>query len=104
MKTSDIFARLSTIALIAGTAVFSNPAIAAAEGNHDWTGAYVGANVGAGMSSGNIDDPDCFDCSSAAFNERLLQAGFNGGYNKQFGATVLGAEAEIGAVPFVVEN
>ena len=95
MKTTSPIRKALSVVVVA-VALISAPAFAAADsGNHDWTGAHVGANVGAGMSTGNIDDPDGFFGFSSAFSERLLQAGADVGYDKQFGSTVLGAEAEL---------
>jgi opacity protein-like surface antigen len=85
---------LSSVAV--GLAILSTAAFAAADsGNHDWTGPYAGANLGAGMSNGAITDPDCTTCGADTFSERLLQGGLDAGYNKQFKNTVLGLEGEI---------
>jgi outer membrane immunogenic protein len=93
MKDFVLLTRAVSVVVVAGTALLSVPATADS-GNHDWTGACVGANVGAGMSSGSIDNPDG-ELGSESFNERLIQGGVVGGYNKQFRSTVPGLEGEI---------
>ncbi|MGA3294687.1 MAG: outer membrane beta-barrel protein [Candidatus Acidiferrales bacterium] len=67
----------------------------AASGTHDWSGPYVGANVGAGMASGTVADKDSTSIASAdIFSEAFAQGGLHAGYNYQIKNTVLGVEAE----------
>jgi opacity protein-like surface antigen len=62
---------------------------------HDWTGFYVGGNIGGGMGTGIVEDKDCWDCASDSFSTGFVQGGVHGGYNHQIGSGVFGLEAEI---------
>lgn len=80
-----------TLAALAAAAL--SPSRATAE--YRWTGPYAGANAGMGLSSGRVEDPDCWFCSSDSFSEKLFQLGLHGGYNKQINNVVLGGEAQV---------
>jgi len=69
--------------------------IAPSSGAHNWSGPYAGANVGAGMASGMVEDKDCFECASDSFSEGFVQGGLHSGYNWQMKNTVLGIEGEV---------
>ncbi|HET7888010.1 MAG TPA: outer membrane beta-barrel protein [Bradyrhizobium sp.] len=60
----------------------------------NWTGFYVGGNLGAGMASSGFTDP-CFYCSSATPTAGFFTGGVQAGYNYQFGNGLVGIEADI---------
>jgi outer membrane immunogenic protein len=99
---------LSAIALAGGVQaadlgprpVYKAPALAPAAWN--WTGFYVGANVGAAFSNGSVaDDPSSFVpwLNGASFGNNGVGAigGLQAGYNWQMTSLVLGIEADISA-------
>ncbi len=77
---------------------------------YNWTGFYVGANVGYAFGNTNVvlspnanfltinPAPQMFDFIAASGTSTIKSSGFNGGlqagYKAQFGAVVLGAEAD----------
>jgi opacity protein-like surface antigen len=61
---------------------------------YDWTGFYIGGNLGGGMASSRFDDP-CFYCSSATPTAGFFTGGAQVGYNYQFGAGLIGVEADV---------
>jgi len=61
---------------------------------YDWTGFYIGGNVGGGMASSHFDDP-CFYCSSATPTKGFFTGGAQIGYNWQFGNGLFGFEADV---------
>jgi opacity protein-like surface antigen len=61
---------------------------------YNWTGFYIGGNLGGGMASSRFDDP-CFNCSSATPTRGFLTGGAQAGYNYQFGAGLIGIEADV---------
>lgn len=93
MKNFDDLKKAAVIAL--ALILLPLTAAAAERGEVDWTGPYAGGSLGAGAASGHITDPDCFLCETASFDELIYQGGINAGYNKQFDAAVIGAEADI---------
>jgi len=91
------------VIFVAMTCFLSNPAIA--ESTTDWAGYYVGGNVGYGHHTANgkmtaTDGAWFVPASTAAINEDgskdlsgdSFHAGFQGGYNFQFGSVVTGIE------------
>ena len=58
-----------------------------------WTGFYIGGNLGAGWSSGNINDTLLGVNFGGTSNATFLGGGQIGG-NYQIGAFVIGAEAD----------
>lgn len=101
--------RYLALAAIAGC-VFATPALADEEG--DWTGAYVGVNVGytAAKSDSDVALSGSWTSESAALqsevvnrwsaNQSLDDVNFGGqiGYNYQMGGAVIGVEADISAL------
>jgi outer membrane immunogenic protein len=73
------------------------PAMVAAVTN--WSGLYIGGNVGYGWGSGNTDFsfPDAFGVDNTALNTKSKGAigGAQIGYNWQIGSLVTGLEADI---------
>jgi opacity protein-like surface antigen len=61
---------------------------------YNWTGFYIGGNVGGGVASSRFDDP-CFYCSSATPTDGFFTGGAQVGYNYQFGAGLIGIEADV---------
>lgn len=61
---------------------------------YDWTGFYIGGNVGGGMATSHFDDP-CYYCSSATPTSGFFTGGAQIGYNYQFGAGLVGIEADV---------
>jgi opacity protein-like surface antigen len=65
---------------------------AAAEG---WNGPYVGANLGMGFNSFNFDDVNYRSGGDRRVqNSNSFVPGLKAGYNRRFGSTVVGGEAE----------
>lgn len=96
MKNIGTWTRCVSVVAVAAVAALSVPVAAWADSSGtDWTGAYAGANLGMGMASGNIDDPDCYNCIASAFSQSFIQGGVDGGYNKQLGSAVFGVEGQI---------
>jgi opacity protein-like surface antigen len=61
---------------------------------YNWTGFYIGGNIGGGMASSHFDDP-CFYCSSATPTTGFFTGGAQIGYNWQFGNGLFGLEADV---------
>jgi opacity protein-like surface antigen len=61
---------------------------------YNWTGFYIGGNLGGGMASSHFDDP-CFYCSSATPTSGFFTGGAQIGYNYQFGSGLIGIEADV---------
>jgi opacity protein-like surface antigen len=61
---------------------------------YNWTGFYVGGNLGGGMASSSFDDP-CYYCSNAAPTGGFFTGGGQIGYNYQFGKGLVGIEADV---------
>src|SRR3954467_14017217 len=61
---------------------------------YNWTGFYIGGNLGGGMASSHFDDP-CFYCSSATPTSGFFTGGVQAGYNYQFGVGLIGIEADV---------
>jgi opacity protein-like surface antigen len=70
--------------------LFKTPAVAAS-----WQGFYLGGNAGEGLFNGDAMEMDCFLCASMTTHIPFAVLGVQGGYNWQWGATVLGLEADI---------
>ena len=66
----------------------------AVEAVYDWSGFYIGVNVGGGMATSHFDDP-CFYCSSATPTRGFFTGGAQVGYNYQFGHGLIGIEADV---------
>jgi hypothetical protein len=62
----------------------------------NWTGFYVGGNLGGGMAASRFDDP-CFfgGCSSTTPTRGFFTGGAQAGYNYQFGRGLLGVEVDV---------
>ena len=65
-----------------------------AEAAYNWTGFYIGANGGGGIAGSDHLDPDCFTCASTKFQAAFGTVGVGGGYNYQFGHSVIGVEGD----------
>lgn len=93
-------ASCSTSAFAADLPAVSGPRISAPAPIFTWTGVYLGANAGAGLSPGNPTfQSQGFGSNSFDLNpEGRAQAGFTGGlqggYNYQIGSTVIGIETD----------
>jgi len=74
-----------------GQAFTKAPSMAAV---YNWTGFYVGGNIGGGMASSHFDDP-CFYCSSSTPTRGFFTGGAQVGYNYQLGYGVIGFEADV---------
>ncbi len=68
----------------------------AADPTFNWSGFYVGVTAGGGMHNSTIDDKDCnLSCSSLNFSKAFATVGGTIGYNYQFGAGLVGIEADV---------
>lgn len=76
-------------ALAADMAVKAPPPVANPAVN--WSGFYLGVNVGGGIATGEFLDP-CFTCADVEASSRFFTAGGQLGYNWQRGALVYGVE------------
>jgi outer membrane immunogenic protein len=62
----------------------------------NWTGIYIGGNVGGLLHTATIDDKTCnLACSSTSLSRGGFTGGGQLGANYQFGAGVIGLEADI---------
>ena len=61
---------------------------------YSWTGFYIGGNLGGGVASSHFDDPGFFG-SSATATDGFFTGGAQIGYNYQFGAGLIGIEADV---------
>jgi opacity protein-like surface antigen len=61
---------------------------------YGWTGFYIGGNIGGGVASSHFDDPGFFG-SSATATDGFFTGGAQIGYNYQFGAGLIGVEADV---------
>ena len=66
---------------------------------YDWTGFYIGGNLGGSWANNDATyfQPLFLGSGTASFNQASGIGGGQVGYNWQFGATVLGAEADFDA-------
>lgn len=94
--------------IVAGLLVSTSPASA----DSPWTGAYVGANIGAALAESEFrsvgDDPTAFFAPSffdavvasgnGDFSETLMSGGVQLGFNVQQGNWVFGLEADLSAL------
>jgi len=60
---------------------------------YSWTGFYIGGNVGGGVASSHFDDPGILGSSTAT--DGFFTGGAQIGYNYQFGAGLIGIEADV---------
>lgn len=101
----------SAILSLAFAAIATTAALAQSSTGDDWTGVYVGGHLGitvsrTGANTSTIFDSNGYFVSSSvpAINSAGVQTiesnafngGGQGGYNKQFGRFVVGAEADFG--------
>src|SRR4051794_10188779 len=91
---------LATYALLAMTAAASaadfttKGPMAAPAAVWNWTGFYIGGNIGGGAASSHFNDPD-FYASSATPTGGFFTGGAQIGYNYQFGSGLVGIEADV---------
>jgi opacity protein-like surface antigen len=71
-------------------ALFKAPAMTA-----NWRGFYLGANAGGGIVDGKAMDMDCHTCGDMDLRIVAATLGGQAGYNWQWGATVIGLEADV---------
>jgi len=88
-----IVALTCTPALAADMAVKAPPAVAAPAAS--WAGFYLGGNVGGGIATADVFDPDCFFCDNSALHGGFAEVGGQAGYNWQFGHAVVGVEGDL---------
>jgi outer membrane immunogenic protein len=89
-------ATISALALLGGSASAADliPEVKAAPVFYNWSGFYVGADVGTAWASYNADDR--FDASfSTSYQAYGVLAGVHGGWNYQTGPLVFGVEANL---------
>ncbi len=85
---------MKLLAMSAALAALAFP-LAAQAAPADWSGAYIGANVGYGLGTATIDDQDCnISCSSQTFSPNGVSLGGVVGYNHQMGSAVIGIEGD----------
>jgi outer membrane immunogenic protein len=85
---------LSTTAASLGADLAPAYTKAPAAAVYSWTGFYIGGNVGGGVASSRFDDPGFFG-SSASATDGFFTGGVQAGYNYQFGAGLVGIEADV---------
>jgi opacity protein-like surface antigen len=96
----DMKRLLLTAAIVASGAASASaadlgaPYVKAPATVYNWTGFYIGGNIGGGMASSHFDDP-CFYCSSATPTSGFFTGGAQVGYNYQLGAGLVGIEADV---------
>jgi opacity protein-like surface antigen len=61
---------------------------------YNWTGWYIGGNIGGGSSTTAFGDP-CFYCSAGNVTNGFFTGGIQTGYNYQFGNGLVGFEADV---------
>ena len=61
---------------------------------YSWTGFYVGAHLGGGISGSQWSDPTTLQVDQGSHNATGLLGGIQGGYNWQMGHLVLGVEGQ----------
>lgn len=92
---------------LAGVMCLSVSAVSATENDiYDWSGTYIGVDVGYGWSKADFSDTE-YNGSGGVFppvywdvkSDRIMAAG-QLGYNRQYGSTVVGLEGEIGYLNF----
>ena len=99
--TTRILAALAFAGLLTGTAAAADlyvptPDQAIVSASRDWTGFYIGANVGyADFDAAHYGD----DSDLATLNG--WQGGVQAGYNVQFDSIVLGIEADLSAAGII---
>jgi outer membrane immunogenic protein len=89
-------ATISALALLGGSASAADliPEVKAAPVFQNWSGFYVGADIGTAWASYNTDDR--FDASfSSSYQAYGVLAGVHGGWNYQTGPLVFGVEANL---------
>jgi len=85
---------LSAFSASAADLAVKAPPMAAPFAVYNWTGFYIGGNIGGGVASSDHLDPDCFTCADTKFQVPFGTVGVGVGYNFQFGHTVLGVEGD----------
>lgn len=93
---------LLTLVLVAASAVTASAADLSAsykkaspvESVYSWTGFYGGLNAGAGFTTANIDDKDCYNCDSDHTSGFMALVGGQLGYNWQMRSFVYGFEVD----------
>ena len=88
-----VVALMGTPALAADMAVKAPPPAAAPVAS--WAGFYLGGNVGGGIATADVFDPDCFFCNDSALHGGFAEVGGQAGYNWQFGHAVVGLEGDV---------
>lgn len=89
-------ATISALALLGGSASAADliPEVKAAPVFYNWSGFYVGADIGTAWASYNADDR--FDASfSTSYQAFGVLAGVHGGWNYQTGPLVFGVEGNL---------
>jgi outer membrane immunogenic protein len=61
---------------------------------YNWTGFYLGGTAGGGLGNSEHLDQDALSSSDTKFQQAFGTLGVTGGYNYQFGSTVLGIEGD----------
>src|SRR2546421_10862567 len=57
---------------------------------YNWSGFYIGANIGGGIANGDMIEMDCYSCASpGAFHRGFVEIGGQLGYNWQLGPLVV---------------
>lgn len=102
-----------TSAILSIAFVVFGVSAAVAQSTEDWTGFYIGGNAGVGVGRPSVNTSTIapsggyFDSTSPAAVARAgaqtiesnrFTGGAQGGYNKQFGRWVIGAEADINSL------
>jgi outer membrane immunogenic protein len=85
---------LSATAFAADLPVRNFKAAPLLEPAYNWSGFYIGVNGGGGVAASDHLDPDCWTCADTKFQRGFGTIGLGGGYNYQFGHTVIGVEGD----------
>jgi opacity protein-like surface antigen len=91
--TSVLFAGAASAADMAPAYTKAAPMAAV----YNWTGFYIGGNVGGGSATAAIEDNSCFFCAGGSHNNAFATGGAQIGYNYQFGNGLVGFEADVNA-------
>lgn len=110
IRSSVVLAIAASTTIYASTAMAADPTLpepVIIEGVHDWSGVYVGANIGYGgadfdgvYDSGEDDNTDFLGDGAGPFDLKPdgVIGGIQVGYNWQSGSFVYGIEGDIAAV------
>lgn len=60
-----------------------------------WDGFYLGANAGWGVADADAMEMDCYLCSDMTSHVQSAVLGGQGGYNWQWGSTIIGLEGDL---------